>query len=356
MIVVKKMRSIVLIRSNGPGFTESALDVCSRCTPLVEPQPDGSVFLDLSGCHPRNQILMELARQMHVIAGNCINLGLAASRLVARIAIIRRQLPKDEQGRGYRVWQGGGVRMVEVVPGQEQAFLSSLPLQEFPVLEPIEMRKLTRAAFYTVGEIALQPHSRLSLLLGKRAAILAGYSRGVDTAPVLGLYPPQQMVFPLQVHDPGNQLKLENQLWDAARALEEQLARRGAGCSRICLEMELSDSLRRERRLSQPFFQAAGLVHVLIGLWRQLPALQEACQGRVILEEIAALDWQEQDLFMLPAREREKSQQRVKKTVARLAQRFPGQVRLGREIDRREQVLALWDPWRSSGTVPQILD
>jgi len=53
----------------------------------------------------------------------------------------------------------------------------------------------------------------------------------------------------------------------------------------------------------------------------------------------------EQDLFTLDKRST-RPHQELKGTVEALEGKIPGAVHVGVAIDRREQVLSLWDPWR----------
>ncbi|MGI6467892.1 MAG: hypothetical protein GXZ09_01750 [Syntrophomonadaceae bacterium] len=341
------MRTIVLIKDVDTGIGEAGLKACSRYTPLVEPQQDGSVYLDISGCGPAERIVFSLAEEISAQAGE-LRIGWATSRLVALVAA-RSSLMHRDQSRGYRVNKTQQALITEVIPGCEEAFLSHLPLEQFPPLKAPELKKLTRAAFATVGDIARVSPQRLSVLLGKRAALLIRNARGRDDTPVLGLYPPQRLAVPLNAESEEMDMqRVEQQLYHAARTLELLLGKRGAGACRVRLEIGGKQDMIRERRLSQACFEARTLANILLGLWRQLPPLEAPWQGQVVLEEIAVLNWQEQDLFALSTRKRQGSNSSyLKEALQGLEMRFPGQISLGApEAERREQVLALWDPWR----------
>jgi len=341
------MRTIVLIKAVNTRIGEVGLESCSRYTPLVEPQQDGSVYLDISGCGPAERIVFSLADEISLQAGD-LRIGWATSRLVALVAV-KSSLMHSGQGRLYRVNKMERALITEVIPGCEQAFLSHLPLAQFPPLKTQELKKLTRAAFATVGDIARLPRQRLSVLLGKRAALLIRNAQGLDDTPVIGLYPPQRLTLPLNAESEElNMQQVEQQLYRAAHTLELLLGKRGAGARRVRLEVCGEQDMVRERRLSQACFEARTLANILLGLWRQFPPLKAPWQGRVVLEEIAVLNWQEQDLFALSMRERQGSNSfYLKEALQSLEMRFPGQISLGApEAERREQVLALWDPWR----------
>lgn len=340
------MRTIVLIKASSTAIGEAGLEICSHYTPLVEPQQDGSVYLDISGCGTANKIVLALAEAITPLAGE-LQMGWGSSRLLALIALKANPDSKG-QGGACRLHKAPRAVITEVIAGCEADFLSQLPLKQFPPLKPQEAKKLTRAAFATVGEIARLPQQRLALLVGKRAALLARNSQGIDDTPVLGLYPPQRLAVPLSAASQEIDMQMvEQQMQLAAQTLERLLGERGAGASRVCLEICGEQNMIRERRLSQPCFASRSLANILLGLWRQLPLFQGPWQGRVVLAELAVLNWQEQDLFTLPPRERQRNNSYLEDALQNLEMRFPGQISIGSpEVERREQILALWDPWR----------
>ncbi len=340
------MRNIVFIKAVNTGIGEAGLEICSHCTPLVEPQQDGSVYLDISGCGSANQIVGDLAEKIASLVGELM-IGWASSRLLAFVAVQADLGSKSPKG-ACRWHNTSRAAITEVIAGCEADFLSQLPLKQFPPLKPQEVKKLARAAFSTVGEIARLPRQRLALLVGKRADLLARTSQGLDDTPVVGLYPPRRLAVPLgSAGEEEGMERIGQHLSLAAQTLAGLLGERGAGASRVRLEIFGYQNMIRERRLSQPCFESRRLNNILLGLWRQLPPFQGSWQGRVVLEEVAVLNWQEQDLFTLPVGERERHNSYLEDALHSLEARFPGQIRLGpAEVERREQVLALWDPWR----------
>lgn len=340
------MRSIVYIKGDKAGIGEQGLEHCSLYTPLVETQAGEGVYLDITGCGKAEKIVFSLAERL-ATTGVKWRMGWAGSRLLAKVAIERNLLSLQDKGRLYRTYKIGKGIIIEVLPGCERAFLDQLPLEEFPPLRPPELKKLSRAAFAVVGDIARQSHETLALLLGKRAASVLEKSQGIDDDPVLGFYPPQQLALPLQVEGPlGEGVRLEQQFGYAAFTLERLLEERRAGAGQVCLEVFGEQMISRKRRLSRPCFQAQMLKNILLGLWEQMPVLQSPWQGRVLLKGLTALNWQQQDLFALHIKERQQSRLLLQQTLCSLKMRFPEQISLGQKVGRREQALALWDPWR----------
>lgn len=344
------MKQIVFIREEKAPLPERTLDLFSRYTPLVEVLVNQGVLLDLSGCGPVEVILDAIGQQAYTGTGQRLKIGLAACRLLALCALELPGIPVPASCFS-RIEKAYG-QLLRVLPGKEKQFLSSFPLEKFPPLKKEEIRKLRRAALVTVGEIADSPPSRLFSLLGERAFLLLERSRGIDPTPVLGTYPPLQLTYPFTIDtEKLNWQVLGEQFKSAARQLTGILGERGCGCSKICLELEQKGEQKIERRLSTPCFEAPVLFNIIMALLERIEPARGILRGRIGLEEITVLQWQEQDLFLLPAAEKDKKwgEKQVENILENLENRFPGIVVTGGVVDRREQVLALFDPWRCWG-------
>lgn len=342
------MKQIVFIQREKSFLPETTLELCSRHTPLVEVLENRGVLLDLSGCGPVEDIIDMIGRQAYAGNGQPLKVGLAACRLLALCAVQISGIPVPESC-FYRVKKEYG-QLLRVLPGREQQFLASFPLEKFPPLKKEEIRKLKRAAFATIGEIAGVPPSRLFPLLGKRACLVAERSCGIDPTPVLGTYPPLRLIYPFEIDiEKLNWQAVEEQFKSAAQQLAQVMEKRGSGCSRICLELEIESGPQKiERLLTTPCFEAETLFNILRTLLARTGPVRGILQGRIVLAEIALLQWCEQDLFFLAAGEqdKERGKNRVYKILENMENRFPGMIATGAVVDRREQVLAFFDPWR----------
>ena len=68
---------------------------------------------------------------------------------------------------------------------------------------------------------------------------------------------------------------------------------------------------------------------------------------QIILQDIASLSFCQPDLFLSRVLfNKQEQEMRVKEIMQNLQTRFPGCLRQGLEINRRERALAFWDPWR----------
>ncbi|PKM77789.1 MAG: hypothetical protein CVU90_05830 [Firmicutes bacterium HGW-Firmicutes-15] len=344
------MRKIAFLTTKAAEFPEDALKLCSELTPLVEPLENGGVFLDISGCGSSAKILSAVAHEVYQLSNSPVEIGLANSKLLAKTAIARRELPaQNKKNQIYRYIVNNEIKLIQVIHGREQKFLASISLKEFSPLAPKDARKLSRIGINTVGEIAALSSMQLQSLLGNDAYILLEQSKGIDRSPVLGLYPPGHIIYPLYFSEGcADLLIIERQIKDACRVLEAALIQRESGFS--CLSMELQTEthhMRLEKKLNRLCYQAESLVHLTIGLLEGA-GIREALQQCIIkLDGIALLSWREQDLFTQTSTyQKEQKDQQLQFALNNLENKFPGMLLKGQEINRREQILSLWDPWR----------
>jgi DNA polymerase-4 len=142
-------------------------------SPLVEPAGLDEAYLDLTGCEPVAGASLDAARDMRARARDELSLaasiGVATSKTVAKIA---SDAAKPD-----------GV--LEVPPGQEEAFLSPLPVRQLPGVGPRVEAALVAVGVRTLGELASLPEARLCNLFGRHGSRLAERARGLDPSPVV---------------------------------------------------------------------------------------------------------------------------------------------------------------------------
>ncbi len=339
------MRRIIYLKPAVEEIAEEVLDECSLYTPLVEPQEDGSLFCDLSGCGPVLDILRAIVKRNYHLTGQRAGISLASSRVVAENALKRSGLPAEKLYRGIKRREA---QLIEVLPGKEEEFMASIPLEEFTAITAQESKKLKRAGFSKVGELKGVPVSRLVSLLGEKGMRLMGQCQGIDDRPVLGLYPPLEISYPLFFSEASfNRIFTDIQIREACQVLQALLEKRNSGCRIVGLEIKfVGKTVKNESRLKIQGYRADFLADVITGLLDKMKFSRIPAEGRIILAEISSLDWQEQDLFSFFPCERNDSRLRIEKVVEKLESRFPGKVLLGQEEARREIILAYYDPWR----------
>lgn len=348
------MRKIMFIAADQDYPDEDLLRCCALHSSAVEPVQQG-VFLDLSMHRYIGEIVRIMARSMQQPLPRKLRAGLATSKLLARIAgeISPFQL-QQLQPESFRCIPSPEINLVQVLPGKEAAFLQDLPLGFFPGLEKKERQQLKRLGFSCVGEIATLSAHQLSSMLNKDAADIFYYIQGRDSGPVLGLYPPAQIVYPFSPRGSiENRFILEECLDRAAPQLISILEQRHQGFGRINLQLADADRCwTGERILTAPCQERKQLQYFLKNLLQQAP-LNQVSYLQITLAELTPLQLVQSNLFLLPGINKEEQQkQQLQKILDRLEIRFPGKVQLGMAPDRREQVLSMWDPWRFSRMRP----
>lgn len=342
-VMVINMRRIIYLKPAAGEVAEEVLDQCSLYTPLVEPFED-SLFCDLSGCGSILDIIRAIVKRNYQVTGQRARISVASSRVVAENALQRSRLPTEKLYRGIKRREA---QFIEVLPGREEEFMASIPLEEFTAITVQESKKLKRAGFSKVGELKTVPVNRLVSLLGEKGMRLIRQCQGVDDRPVLGLYPPLQISYPL-VFSEGrfNRVFINIQITEACQILHGLLEKRNCGCQIVGLEIKADDMMKNESRLKIQCFRAEFLAAVIAGMLDKMKFSGIPEGGRIILSEISPLDWEEQDLFSFFPCERNDSSLRIEKVMEKLEDRFPGKLLLGSEEARREKILAYFDPWR----------
>jgi len=200
-----------------------------------------------------------------------------------------------------------------------------------------------------VGELAALSSMQIQSLIGRDGRVLAEKAKGIDRSPVLGLYPPGNIVYPIYFSEGcSNLMGIGQQVKDACRVLESVLSHRESGFKCLQLEIQIETGrLNLERKLSSLAYRLESLFNISMRLLEQAD-IKEAVQECIIkLEGISPLHWEEQDLFERVAEGRkEQKKQALNSALNNLEDKFPGMLLRGREINRREQILSLWDPWR----------
>ncbi|NLW43831.1 MAG: hypothetical protein GXY92_01455 [Syntrophomonadaceae bacterium] len=317
---------------------EDYLQMLAGISPLIEPLDEQECFLDLNG--GRIELEMEkLGRWFEAREWGPVLMGVGANKLLARLAT------RVPYGKNQTDVPGFCCRVVE--PGQEKDFLARIPLALDWLLPSSVVEKLGFLGFTRFGELDSLSLQELLKILGPDGYTVYQHRRGRDNTPLLGLYPPEKLSchfgFDRGVYELG---PLEKRLGEGARLIASALRERGMNCRQVALQVELEGgNCRAERRVSRGAGEERRLREILGILLKNL-SLTGPILG-MTLEVSSLYRWSltEQDLFTLDKRST-RPHQELKGTVEALEGKIPGAVHVGVAIDRREQVLSLWDPWR----------
>ena len=209
------------------------------------------------------------------------------------------------------------------------------------------VEKLGSLGFTRFGELDSLSLQELLKILGPDGYTVYQHRRGRDSTPLLGLYPPEKLSchfsFDRGVYELG---PLEKRLEEGARIIASALRERGMNCRQVALQAELEGgNCRAERRVSRGAGEERRLREILGILLKNLPLTGPILSMTLEVSSLYRWSLTEQDLFALDKRST-RPHQELKGTVEGLAAKIPGAVHVGLAIDRREQVLSLWDPWR----------
>ena len=342
------MRKIVYLHLEKEKISQVILDECSQHSPLVEPQGEQGVLLDLSTFKRAGEIVKELAVFIHRQNAGPARLGLASNPLLAFCAACSSIPVQAKSKNTYRLQSYHNILILQVLPGQEANFLTGLSLQEFPVLMAKERQKLMRLGYSRVGEMAGLSREKLGQILKRDALLLWQNSQGIDYSPVRGNYPPDRLVCSILLPSCKERQSLELALQQISTNLEQELSQLHKACRKLVLEIRgEKESLSRERLLGYACYEAAQLARILAELLPEAELPLPVEELRVYLERLEKVEVEMPDLFTWRRHyQEEQRRRRLQESIYNLLQRFPQGIRQGAEIERREQVLALWDPWR----------
>ena len=143
-------------------FSRWVTDIISARAPLFEKASIDEFYIDLTGMdrfHDPLEWSIDLRKRITEETGLPISFGLASNKMVAKIAT------GEAKPNGY----------LRVLPGQEAAFLSPLPVGAIPGVGGHTERSLHELGISTIGDLAAYPAEVLAARLGPSAA--AGLQR-----------------------------------------------------------------------------------------------------------------------------------------------------------------------------------
>lgn len=145
----------------------------NRFSPCIEHGlADGHIYVDVTGTHrlfgPAPDIGWRVRKEVNTDLGVDPIWTLSTNKLVAKVAS-RLVKPVGEY---------------IVAPGEEELFLSPLPVSLLPGVQSREMRKLHEFNIMKIGQLAGMSRQELMVPFGSRCDFLYEVSRGVDHKPV----------------------------------------------------------------------------------------------------------------------------------------------------------------------------
>ena len=213
-------------------------------TPLVQPLSIDEAVLDLSGTEalhkgPPALVLARLARDVEREVGVTISIGLAANRLMAKLAAGR------DKPRGFAV----------IGRDEAAAWLAPQRVGLLPGIGPAAVRRLEGAGITRLGQLAAMDPKSAMARLGAEGPALAARARGEDGRAVN----PERETKSVSAEttfevDLAALPELEAVLWRMCEKLSARLAGKGLSAGGVVLKLKTAgfESLTRSARLSGP--------------------------------------------------------------------------------------------------------
>jgi DNA polymerase-4 len=224
-------------------YSRQVMAVLRQASPLVEKMSIDEAYLDLTGqvgaWQESVEIARQLQRQIRDGIGLSASLGVAANKLVAKVASDRNK--------------PGGLTVVR--PGEEAAFLAPLPARVLWGVGPVTEKKLAELGVATVADLAKLPEEDLRARFGRQGVELARMARGIDERPLVTEHEAksisQETTFNRDVADPNF---LRQQAWQLSRGVSRHLKRQGMAAGTVAIKLRYYDftTLTRQMRLSVP--------------------------------------------------------------------------------------------------------
>ena len=236
----------VVIRPDMAAYAATARQIramMARLTPLMQPLSVDEAVLDLSGTQalhgmPPAAVLARFAREVEAQMGVTVSIGLAANRLLAKLAAGR------DKPRGFAVL------------GSEAAqVLACEPVGILPGVGPVQERRLGKLGLTRVGQLQALDDRQARAMLGDDGPSLVRRARGEDARLVdtggLAKSISAENTFAADLTDRAD---LERQLWRLTERLASRLRDQGFSACGVVLKLKTARFATRTRtvRLPQP--------------------------------------------------------------------------------------------------------
>jgi len=235
----------IFIEGSFPRYRDASkkfMAILADFSPLLEPMGLDEAYLDVTGFESLHGSIHQMALtikqrvkgELHLNA----SIGVASCKVIAKVA---SDLSKPDG-------------LIEVPPGEEQAFLAPLPIEKLPGIGKKTKQKLKGLGIKTLSQLSLMPLEALKSHFGAFGEMLHQSANGIDDRPVS---PPaeaksisRETTFD---RDIGERPMLEATLRYLGERVGSDLRRRDKQTKTVTLKLRYADftTITRSRTLPQ---------------------------------------------------------------------------------------------------------
>jgi len=205
----------IFIRANFSRYRDASnrfMEILADFSPDIEPLGLDEAYLDVTGCvepygSPR-KLALAIKERINKELKLTASVGIGTCKVVAKIA---SALCKPDG-------------LLEIAPGEEQAFLNPLPVAKLPGVGEKTEQSLKEMGIMTIGELASLPLDTIKRRFGATGAVIHSYARGIDDR---------------EVEVPGEAKSISQQLTFARDTLDRNFLEANLHnlCQEVCQEL-----------------------------------------------------------------------------------------------------------------------
>jgi DNA polymerase-4 len=205
----------IFIRANFSRYRDASnrfMEILADFSPDIEPLGLDEAYLDVTGCEepygsPR-QLARAIKERINKELKITASVGIGTCKVVAKIA---SALCKPDG-------------LLEIAPGEEQAFLNPLPIAKLPGVGEKTEQSLKEMGITTIGELASLSLDTIERRFGATGTVLHSYARGIDDR---------------EVEAPGEAKSISQQLTFARDTLDRNFLEANLHnlCQEVCQEL-----------------------------------------------------------------------------------------------------------------------
>ncbi len=211
------------------------------CSPLVEGGSPGSYFIDITGTRrllgPGPDLACRMENELGRKMGLRARIGLASNKLVSQVA-------------AHCIEPGD---LSFIFPGNEESFLSPLPVDFLPGVGEVTASKLAGFNILRIGQLASFPVDMLAAVFGRSGERLLKIAKGLDISPVfVSRQAPRISVAKIMERDEIDPGRLESALFQQIEEAGWELRRHNRCPGSFRLEIRYADGMSVDTRKRVP--------------------------------------------------------------------------------------------------------